>query len=458
VKEPKVLEFGKKHDTQYAIPLWLRDEQILSACRRPIRRLEAYEGPTRDDPIAVVGFGPSLVETWEQIRDFKYIITCSGSHRFLLERGIVPNWHVEVDPRPHKVALLGPPHADVEYLVASTCHPEYFDHLGGFNVVLWHIFADEPDTYRVLPRGEWAVLGGSNVGLRAMTLARFYGFKVQHVFGMDGCQRDDTHKHAAPHPLQDGSGYSLTEYEGVTYKTTPAMLESAKMTFHELDQMPDVEATFHGEGLVQAMARKYARSVPSGTKRVIAVTRPVLISKEYKDLNSAMHQSNLAYGVGGGKHADAVLALAKIVPGATILDYGCGKGYLGRALPFPIWEYDPAVIGKDELPRPADIVACIDVLEHIEPERILFVLDDLKRVTRQIGYFVINTKPAHKTLPDGRNTHLIQEGRDWWTKTIAKFFDVGRTWERHSSLIMVVGAKTRGNSLNLGSVIKSEVA
>jgi hypothetical protein len=43
----------------------------------------------------------------------------------------------------------------------------------------------------------------------------------------------------------------------VTYKTTPAMLEAARSTWHELDQMPGVKATFYGEGLVQHMARNY---------------------------------------------------------------------------------------------------------------------------------------------------------------------------------------------------------
>lgn len=438
--QPKVLDFDTKHPTQYAIPLWLRDEQIKLACQRPIRRLEAHTGPLRDEPIAVVCFGPSLKDTWEEIKNFKWVISCSGAHKFLIERGIIPNWHVEVDPRPHKIQLLGPPHPSVEYLVASTCHPLYFDHLGdGPNVVLWHIFSNEPEAYRVLPRGEWCVLGGSNVGLRAMALARFHGFTDQHVFGMDGCQRET--KHAAPHPLQDGSGYSLVTYEGVEYKTTPAMLESAKGTFHELDTMPDVKATFHGEGMVQEMAKRHVPRPPDGKKYFLAIAQPELISAQYRDLNAQLHQSNLAYGVNGGKFAPVVMKLTEAIKSQSVLDYGCGKGYLAEALPFPIWEYDPAVPGKDKPPRASDIVVCTDVLEHVEPDKLLFVLEDLARLTKKVGYFVIHTGPSTKSLADGRNAHLIQKGQQWWKNRLKAFFVVGKMLPKGQQLHVVVGKK-----------------
>ena len=125
----------------------------------------------------------------------------------------------------------------------------------------------------------------------------------------------------------------------------------------------------------------------------------------------------------------------------SVLDYGCGKGYLAKALPFPIWEYDPAIPAHSESPRAADIVICTDVLEHIEPEHINAVLDDLARVTKQVGYYVIHTGPAGKTLPDGRNTHLIQRDRAWWESKIAKRFVVGRVMQSGPLLHFVVGPK-----------------
>ena len=56
--------------------------------------------------VAVVGFGPSLVRTWERLREFEYIWTTSGAHDFLVKRGIVPKWHTDVNWRPHKAGLI----------------------------------------------------------------------------------------------------------------------------------------------------------------------------------------------------------------------------------------------------------------------------------------------------------------------------------------------------------------
>jgi uncharacterized Rossmann fold enzyme len=434
----KTLEVTEKYKTQYCIPLWLRDEQILSACKRPYPRIT---GSDEDPgPVAIVCFGPSLRDTWEQIRDFKTIVTCSGAHKFLIEKGIIPTYHVEVDPRVHKIELLGTPHPSVTYLPASTCHPDYFDHLDkhGAKVVLWHVFSNDEEAYRVLPRGEWALTGGTNVGLRAMTIARFFGHRNHHVFGMDGNQRET--KHAAPHPIQDKAGHSLVTYEGIEYKTTPAMLESAKQTFHELDMMKDVTATFYGEGLVQEMAKHYEKKeVPNSG--FLGFAAPELISAAYREMNTQLHSTRLDYGVGGGRHAPTVLKLAQSISTTSVLDYGCGKGYLSRAMPFPIWEYDPAIPGKDEAARPADLVVCLDVLEHIEPDKLLFVLDDLRRVTRKVGYFIIHTGPSSKTLADGRNAHLIQQHKQWWLNRLQKFFAIGKIIEQPPLLHVVVGKK-----------------
>src|SRR5437899_9034177 len=291
-----------KQKVSYCIPLWLRDEQIkLSTARIKARIQPAKE--KRTDPIAIVCFGPSLADTWEEVKQFKYVMSMSGSHKFLLERGIVPTWHCEVDPRPHKTDLMGQPHPEVEYLLASACHPKVFDHLEGYKVTLWHVFSNEEEAIRTLPPGEWALTGGSGVGLRALVLARFLGFTDFHIFGMDGCE-GKTGKHAAAHPMQAKSA-SPCVYNGVTYMTTPAFLECARETWHELDQLPGCVATFYGEGLVQAMAKDYKpKQLAKGDGAVIALNKPELISAEYRDLNSRLHTENLAYGVGGGSHAE----------------------------------------------------------------------------------------------------------------------------------------------------------
>jgi hypothetical protein len=440
-----MLDFKNLPPTKYCIEDWLRDEQIkVNLRRKDIGRIQAH--PDRDDPIAVVGFGASLKDTWEEIRNFKYIITCSGAHKFLIERGIIPTWHLEVDPREHKVELLGDPHPDVIYLPASTVHPRYFDLLQGHKVEMWHIFEGTEESKYKLPRGEWTVLGGIDAGQRCMAMARFFGFWDQHVFGIDGSAPEGTdRKHAAAHPLQDGKGMEQIEYpegSGRLWNTSLALIAAVKQIWHELDMMPSVRATFYGRGLIQEMAKSYVRQLPdqSGVG-IVATIRPTLISEEYRAMNAQLHRDNLAFGVGGGRHAETVARMKIKIGAASVLDYGSGKGYLAKALPFPIWEYDPAIEGKDQAPRPAELVVCTDVLEHIEPDKLLAVLDDLRRVTKKIGFFVIHTGPSSKSLPDGRNAHLIQQPILWWKEMLDAFFNVAQIKESGPLLYCVVSPK-----------------
>ena len=86
--------------------------------------------------------------------------------------------------------------------------------------------------------------------------------------------------------------------------------------------------------------------------------------------------------------------------------------------------YEPSNELWSSTPEPTEFVACIDVLEHIEPELLDNVLNDLQRVTMKFGLFTIHTGPAAKTLPDGRNAHLIQEPLSWWEDKIKLRFKI----------------------------------
>jgi 2-polyprenyl-3-methyl-5-hydroxy-6-metoxy-1,4-benzoquinol methylase len=194
------------------------------------------------------------------------------------------------------------------------------------------------------------------------------------------------------------------------------------------------------------MAKTYVKRSDADGVNTIAFNKPATISAEYVRLNAQLHHDNLMYGVGGGKHAPVVLKLAESLKSTSVLDYGCGKGMLAKELPYPIWEYDPAIPTKAEPPRPADLVVCTDVLELIEPDRLAFVLADLRRCVRKLGYFVIHTKAAGKTLPDGRNTHLIQRGEAWWRKNLAKFFTVGKILTSGPLLHVIVTPKVAHQS------------
>jgi hypothetical protein len=146
----------------------------------------------------------------------------------------------------------------------------------------------------------------------------------------------------------------------------------------------------------------------------------MLISDSYRKEQEALHAKG-NYGTASLGYGKTISALVEATGSQTLLDYGCGSmqnllkvldcdvRYLG---------YDPA-IPAFSAKEPCDFVTCIDVLEHIEPELLENVLDDLQQLTKRWAFMTVHTGPARKTLSDGRNAHLIQQPPAWW---LPKFF------------------------------------
>lgn len=161
------------------------------------------------------------------------------------------------------------------------------------------------------------------------------------------------------------------------------------------------------------------------------VRRDRLISPEYLKQQQEMH-ARYEYGV-ASKHYAPIVAKVMNQYGVTeLLDYGCGRGALAQTLmakkmvehAFRVQHYEPSMPHWAAAPEPTEMVACIDVLEHIEPDLIDNVLDDLRRCTKSIGAFTVSTEPAMKTLDDGRNAHLIIQPSAWWLPKIQQRFDL----------------------------------
>ncbi len=162
-----------------------------------------------------------------------------------------------------------------------------------------------------------------------------------------------------------------------------------------------------------------------------------LITEDYRRQNAAMHAKG-NYGVSGAKWAPDVAMLMGMSGAKTLLDYGSGgHGLLKRQLmlefpesQFDIREYDPAVIELNKPPQPAEIVACTDVLEHIEPECLDEVIDHIAALVQKAAFLVVATIPASKHLPDGRNAHLIIKPAWWWLRIFADHWRINLMREK----------------------------
>ncbi len=157
-------------------------------------------------------------------------------------------------------------------------------------------------------------------------------------------------------------------------------------------------------------------------------TRTPTISPDYAAQQKLLHE-NPHYGVASLGFAPTIKDLIPRLGVRSLSDYGAGKQNLLRALT------DLGMVGVDYFPydpafpeyggaKPADLVCCIDVLEHIEPDYLSNVLDELGALVQKYGFFSVHTSAAKKTLPDGRNAHLIQKPSSWWLPRLCEHFEI----------------------------------
>lgn len=173
----------------------------------------------------------------------------------------------------------------------------------------------------------------------------------------------------------------------------------------------------------------------------------MLITENYRAQQKVLHDDvKNPYGVVSAQYAPMVAKMIDQNGVSELLDYGAGSRLTliktiseNRLVKrkFDYRPYEPAIEMYSKAPEPAEMVACIDVLEHIEPDLLENVLNDLKRVTKKIGLFTVSCVPAGKTLPDGRNAHLIQEPPEWWLPKITDRFCL-QTFQRQKGGFIVL--------------------
>lgn len=149
----------------------------------------------------------------------------------------------------------------------------------------------------------------------------------------------------------------------------------------------------------------------------------MLFTEGYRAQQRELHKLH-TYGVKAIQYAGPIKMLIDAYKCESILDYGCGphqrlKDHIGiKYTPYDIVE--PFY----HKPKPHDLVAAVDVLEHIEPECITDVLEHIASLAKKAVFLSVHTSDAKKTLPDGRNAHLIQMPMEMWFHPIAQHFDI----------------------------------
>ena len=244
-------EFAVPYPMPAALGEEVRQGQMAICLTRKLPKM--WPKPIGDGSLTLACYGPSLKDTWQDMK--RPIVSMSGSHNFLIERGVVPDFHNDMDPRNHKLSHILKPHKDVQYLMASVCHPFTWAILKGYNLKTWHVISGKNTRTWIEqydPR-TMLVAGGSTIGLASLHVGGMLGYRHFEIHGMDGCWKDDA-RHAGKHY---GHEHKPIDYvlDGKTYKTSKIMMNANMELLNMLRNFPFF-AVLHGTGLQQDLIAK----------------------------------------------------------------------------------------------------------------------------------------------------------------------------------------------------------
>lgn len=254
----------------------IRFEQAARNCGVSKRRL--YIQPRHERRAVICGFAPSLKWAVPAIaaeqKAGATVVSVSGAHDLLIANGVVPDIHIECDPREHKCFFTRTPHPQVKYWIASCCHPKLIDNLVPYDLTLWHVLNGDED-HRIIDEIDldgFLIHGGGSVGVRAVNVMFTQGFRAFSCYGMDCSFDDDGNQHAGEHSgkrqksLMCRCGNKWYRTSGTLIAVAKSFIENAnvleKSAQYDNEPAPYdgacTDIRVYGDGLLPAMIREGA--------------------------------------------------------------------------------------------------------------------------------------------------------------------------------------------------------
>jgi len=173
---------------------------------------------------AIIAGAPSIKSKIDEIRNLDIMkFSVNGTHDFLVEHGIIPDFFAMLDARPcNDFAKM--PQKDCVYFLASQCHKKAFESLKDHNVIVWHT-EHEWLPKKVIERKNRDHFGyvsaKGSIGLTAIGLAYTLGFREYHLYGFDSSFDESQHPYKQPQNAND----KIVEHtvNGKTFKSTPTL-------------------------------------------------------------------------------------------------------------------------------------------------------------------------------------------------------------------------------------------
>ncbi len=232
------------------------EAQLLENIASSIRRghTQWRPGAIRPERICLVGSGPSLIDTLDELREAVWngaiLVTMNGAYHWCIEHGLRPQTQIVMDARPSNARFVEPPVPKCNYVLASQCAPTVWDAVAGReHVWIFHAVTraegSSADLLDAFYLGNWVGIGGgTTVATRAISLLRTAGYLRFDLFGVDCCWRGDVH-HAMPQP-ENAHDKSVLVSAGL--RDRPETMRTFRVTPWQLKQAEDALVMFRVNG------------------------------------------------------------------------------------------------------------------------------------------------------------------------------------------------------------------
>ncbi len=240
---------------------------IKSALARDLKPFLGHE--YRKGIWAVAAGGPSLKDSIQKLRAFKRkkgakVVACGGAYRYLLDHGVVADYHIILDAKPGNVRFVEKTHPKTKFLIASQVNPAVFDELQrqGRDIVLWHCgLTTVPEAIETVKEvcGDtipWiSVVGGCSVGLHALTIGWLSGYKRYELFGFDSSYSSEDKTAHHPYPQERANSFQrlIVDCQGKEFVTAVWMIGQVQDfgKWLEMYHQPGFRIKIHGDGFLK---------------------------------------------------------------------------------------------------------------------------------------------------------------------------------------------------------------
>ncbi len=212
------------------------------------------------ETVIFVNGGPQFLEYLDEIKQYQAdgikVISVKHAYKKLLDNGIVPWALLLLDPRDHVIKYIEDPHPDVEYFVASQCHPSTLDYLIDKKVKIWgyhaHVGAGEDNVIKELSKPEDSYMfgGGSTSAMRGISVYHALGFRKFILYGFDCCYWPEEDRENLKVGYKGKPEYITVTVNDREFVTDTENIAQAQDFEKSMKQLTGAEFICRGDGMI----------------------------------------------------------------------------------------------------------------------------------------------------------------------------------------------------------------